>query len=362
MRQTVTVGLAVLLLACCGEDSGDEVTTLVAETTTTVSIVAEPSPEPPTPATSTTVLTELTTKTTGGLATQLIEGLRYHPAGEPFTSKSGEVDVIAPTAGGPYPTVVVFHGGPTFASKEWHRLDAQLIAEQGRVVFLPNWGKHDLAAIQDIGTQGEWELSTRESECAVAFARSLAAEFGGDPDHITLYGSSAGATAVLMAGLSEVEPLDSCSVPGPAGDVQALVPVEADWVIGGHGDTTIKAVPEAFYSVTPWRFLDGSQDIPIHVMVAEITGSYKRSVEPDPATSWLSYRHSDIDLVADLDARGYLSDGEFSVRESGEYAVEILREAGYNVTLAVMPGATHDVWGTEGTAAVVETVVNAGRR
>jgi predicted esterase len=353
MRQTMTVGVVVLLLACCGGDGGDEAAPPVAESATTTTVAPE------TPVTSTTLVTELTKETSGGLATELTEGLRYHSAGAPFKTKSGEIDVISPAEGDGHPTVVIFHGGPRFADKNWNRSDGQLIAEQGRVVFLPNWGHIESSAELGTGTDA---LTVRQAECAVAYARSHTAEFGGDPDNITLYGYSAGASQILMAGLSEADPVDGCLSPGPGGPVQALVPVDADWLLCGHGDAKYRADPEIFYSVSPWRLLDGSQDIPIRVVVAEIIEGppYTRSVEPDPAASWLAYRHSDIDLVADLAARGFLEDGEFNVRESGEYAVEVLNETGYDASLIVMPGATHSKWGDEGLAVVVETVVAAG--
>jgi hypothetical protein len=354
MRQIMTVGV-VVLLTCCGGEGSDEFAMSAAVTTTAALVAAESPPV------STTLVRELTAQTAGGLETELTAGLRYHAGGVPFKTTSGEVEVISPVSGDAYPTVVVFHGDPRTVGRGWHRPDAQLIAEQGRVVFLPDWGHYESAAVEDIGVEGAWELNIREAACAVAFARSHTAQFGGDPDNITLYGFSAGASPVLMAGLSVVDPLDACSSPGPAGDVQALVLIDADWVMGGGWDTPLQANPGAFYAITPWRLLDGSQDIPIHVVVAEISGPYTRSVEPDPATSWLSYRHIDIDLVADLDSRGYLADGELSLKESAEYAVEIMREVGYDATLVVMPGASHDRWGEAGKATVVETVVSAGR-
>lgn len=54
----------------------------------------------------------------------------YHPTDERFTRDSGLVYVIAPTEGGPYPTVVVFHGNPGLVSKKWHRIDAAMIASR----------------------------------------------------------------------------------------------------------------------------------------------------------------------------------------------------------------------------------------
>ncbi|MEA2000923.1 MAG: hypothetical protein U9N84_03425 [Actinomycetota bacterium] len=344
MKKITVVAATLALLTACGGNS--EPTNSEAEATA--------------PATTAAASAEVVASTVPGpMPTEMTEDLIYHPGGEPFTAKSGLVDVIAPTGEGSWPTVVVFHGDPRFASKTWHRSDAGLIAEQGRVVFLPSWGHTISSAASDMGLQSVEEMVVQELSCAVLFAQAYTAEYGGDPDHITLYGLSAGGNAVLMAGLAAADPLESCSVSGGPVQPQALVPIDADWTMGGSWDMQIREDPELFYARTPWRYLDGSQDIPIHVMVAENPGSYTRSVEPDPATSWLSYRHGDIDLAGDLEARGYLADGEFSLKESSEYAVEILREAGYDVTLVVMPGASHESWGSAGTAAVVDTVLDA---
>lgn len=343
MRKITFVIAAFVLLAACGGESDS----VDAGTVNSAPTIVEAQSDEPAPATPEVMQTEMT------------ENLIYHPGDEPFKGDSGSIDVIAPTEGGPYPTVVVFHGDPRYASKGWHRYDAQLIAEQGRVVFLPAWGHFDSHATSDLGQRAVLEMEKRELACAVLFAQAHTEEYGGDPKSITLYGLSAGGNAVLMAGLAGFDPLETCSVSGGPVQPQALVPIDADWTVGGHGDAEIREAPELFYLKTPWRHLDGSQSVAIHVVVPEHSGSYVRSVEPDPSTSWLSYRHSDIDLVADLDARGYLADGEFSLTESNEYAVEILLEAGYDATLVVMPGATHESWGEEGTAVVVETVLNA---
>jgi hypothetical protein len=51
--------------------------------------------------------------------------------------------------------------------------------------------------------------------------------------------------------------------------------------------------------------------------------------------------------------------GNLGLRESGEYAVEVLTELGYVMALVVMTGASRKSWGEKGTAIVVETVLNA---
>ena len=101
-----------LLVAGCGSDDGREAPSAAESTTATTEAQA-------TPVASTTLVIELTTETPGGFATELTEGLRYHASGTPFKMKSGEIDVISPADGDGHPTVVIFHGGPRFADKNW---------------------------------------------------------------------------------------------------------------------------------------------------------------------------------------------------------------------------------------------------
>jgi len=93
--------------------------------------------------------------------------------------------------------------------------------------------------------------------------------------------------------------------------------------------------------------------------VAENLSRLSRSVEPNPAESWLSYRHPDIDLVAELEAIGYLEDGSFGLRESNDYLYEVLLRSGYDVLFAVLPGASHGSHGAEGAVVLTEIILNA---
>lgn len=339
----IVLPLALALGSCAGGTSNVEA---VAEPTTTAAEIA----------TAANVDVSATGQATL-FDTRLVTDLVYHETDDRFSDASGLTDVIAPDAEGTWPTVVVFHGDPRVASKTWHRVDATEIASHGRVVFLPAWG-HTTLSHGAATLDSTWDLMVREVSCAVAFAAAHAEEFGGDPEHITLYGLSAGGNAVLMAGLAGAEPLETCAAVGPAVLPQALVPIDADWVLGGDWDTQLSENPEAFYSMTPWRHLDGSQDLRIHVMVTE-DQALVRNVGTDPAASWLSYRHIDVDLAAELEAMGLLDDGMFGVVESGEYGYEVLIDAGYDATLITMPGARHSAWGEEGQQLVVETVLRA---
>lgn len=346
MRKIILLMLVLALTACSGGGSQGEAEEVATANPTTTETLA------------TTTEGQSSQGHTPLLGTRLVTGVVYHPTDDRFSADSGLTDVIAPTDGGPWPTVVVFHGDPRGVSKESHRSDATEIAEHGRVVFLPAWGDTTHSLSDPAAIDGTWDMLVQEITCAVVFAQAHTEEYGGDPDHITLYGLSAGGNAVLMAGLAGAEPLDTCRASGPTISPEALVPIDADWVLGGGWDSQLSENPEAFYSFTPWRYLDGSQDVRIDVMVTE-DQSLVRSVDPDPATSWLSYRHPDIDLPAELEAMGFLDDGDFSLIESGEYAHAMLIDAGYDATLVAMPGARHAYWGAEGRQVVVETVLRA---
>ncbi len=365
LRGNLAAGLVfVLMAAACGDDDRGEESVTTPSATTTVS--AAPAPTTTVgaaPAATTTTSAMVGNAAAGTLDVELITDLAYHQGDERFRASSGLIDVVAPTTGGPWPVVVVFHGNPSAVSKEYHRGQAHLLAKRGRVVFLPAWGHTDSVWESEAGLRAMLDLHVREVTCAVVFTRARAAEFGGDPDHIILHGLSAGGNAVLTAGLARAEPLDACVEAGPAVVPQALVPVDADVMLGGGFDQQLSEDPEAFYSATPWRYLDGSHDFPIHVTVtAEPGAPYVRSVGSDPATSWLSYRHVDIDLVAELTELGFLDDGGFGLRESDEYLHQVLLDAGYDARLVILPGASHERYGDEGWAVLLDTILEAEQK
>lgn len=91
---------------------------------------------------------------------------------------SAAIDVCYSTevAGGP--VVVLLHGGGLEKRSLCYPRLATAIAEQGAVIFVPNWGGETGSAGSD------------RASCAVSYALANDAEFGADPGVLVLFGHS----------------------------------------------------------------------------------------------------------------------------------------------------------------------------
>lgn len=103
--------------------------------------------------------------------------------------------VFAPDAEGRWPVIVAFHGiGGT--GQDMAEIATRL-AREGSVVFAPTYRTN-------ITTQEGIDRAAVDAECGYRFARSIAAEYGGDLDQpVTFVGWSLGASAALAIGLTE---------------------------------------------------------------------------------------------------------------------------------------------------------------
>jgi acetyl esterase/lipase len=177
--------------------------------------------------------------TAGAFPEELVAGLRTEtdvPYTEPVPCGHGgdcavPVDVLAPETGEALPTIVLLPGGPSvFNDRRYLETLAAELAGRGAVVFLATYRSGATGNTNDDGLS--------DVRCAIRFARSTTAEFGGDPDRLVLAGHSFGSSLALETGANaEAETPDCLSdepgVPGAAVGLSGFTfevhdPVEAD--------------------------------------------------------------------------------------------------------------------------------------
>jgi acetyl esterase/lipase len=191
-------------------------------------------------------------------------------------------DIYRPNGGGPWPGVVLIHGGSWSTSdNRWHMgYLARTLAARGYVVMNVTYRGtpefHFPAPAEDV----------RE---AVRWLRAHAASYAVNADKLATYGFSAGGHLAAFVGLHDTE---------PAGRVQAVVAASAPTVFTLYPDnktlerflaTTYLERPEAFSDASPITYVR-----PDSPPVFQYHGTKDTTVSP---------KHS-IHLKAALDAAG----------------------------------------------------------
>jgi acetyl esterase/lipase len=136
------------------------------------------------------------------------------------------LDVYAPTKAGPSPVVVMFPAGPRSNLSE----EAQRVAELGFVVFNASWGNGP-GVVADPPTYDSLLTVQSQAACAVEFARAHAAEYGGDPATMIVFGHSAGAHPAAMVTFARPAPTAGCLGRATLGPIDALVTWEGNWLL-----------------------------------------------------------------------------------------------------------------------------------
>jgi acetyl esterase/lipase len=118
------------------------------------------------------------------------------------------MDVLAPTAPGSRPIVLLVAGGPNPLANQGYVMDAGFpVAVHDAVVINPVWR-------QDRDQGGGWPTSFQDIACAVGVARAIGPDYGGDPDRVVLVGHSLGGWASAVVALSPTEvPADGACNP-----------------------------------------------------------------------------------------------------------------------------------------------------
>jgi acetyl esterase/lipase len=260
----------------------------------------------------------------------------------------GVLDVYAPDRAGPWPVVVMFHGAPgadPATDRSYLSEQARRVAKLGFVVFNASWGHVPGGAV---GTPTHDELLAVQSEaaCAVEFARAHAAEYGGDPATMIVFGHSGGAHAAAMAVFTRPEASAGCLGGATLGEIDALVTWEGNWLLSVNEpdwDGALAADPRVFDAITPWKYLAGHKEQKVVMLVSEHPGAFLEREVGDPwaPDSWLAVRDPSGDLRRQLEANGALADGIVDFVDSQQLLFSVLKAQGNPVSLDVMPGSTH---------------------
>jgi len=267
------------------------------------------------------------------------------------------LDIFAPTKAGPWPVVVMFHGAPgsdPATDRGYLSEHARRVAELGFVVFNASWG-HAPGGANDVPTYDGLLAVQSQAACAVEFARTQAAEYGGDPATMIVFGHSGGAHAGAMATFARPKPTAGCIGGASLGAIDALVTWEGNWVLSVNGpdwNGALAADPRVMDAVTPWPYLAEHKDQKVVMLVSEDPSASLKSEFPGlivdrpvgdlwAADSWLAVRDPSGDLRRQLEANGALADGKVDLVDSQQLLYSVLKAQGNPVTLDVMPDSSH---------------------
>lgn len=269
----------------------------------------------------------------------------------------GELDVYAPTRAGRWPVVVMFHGAPGTDPKTDRTglaPHASRVADLGFVVFNAAWGH--LPGANDRAPTYEQLLAVQsEGACAIEFARTHAAEYGGDPSTMIVFGHSGGAHPAAMVTFARPEPTTGCLGGTTLGSIDALVTWEGNWILSINGpdwNGAIAADPRVVDAVTPWKYLAGHKDQKVVMLVSEDPNASLRAEFPGfeverpvgnpwAADSWLAVRDPSGDLRRQLEANGAFADGTVGFADAQQLLYSVLKAQGNPVSLDVMPDSSH---------------------
>jgi acetyl esterase/lipase len=269
----------------------------------------------------------------------------------------GLLDVYTPTEPGSYPVVVMLHGGPGVVSKGWIAPWAEKVAEQGYVVFAPAWGVVGTEAT-GLSEDMKIELQVRQAACAVAYARTHAADYGGDPATVVVFGHSAGANAGSVIAFGGAQPVDGCPGGDTAGPVSSLVTYEGDWLLM---DTMWgPSVPNEVAAATPWNWLASDTRLPVVMLVSEGMGGLVDPPALDPPVDWATAR--DPAALRERLVTAGADGGRLDAAQEQAILAAALKAQGNPVTLTEIPGADHMSVGRSGMPLLLAAIARAAGR
>ena len=190
------------------------------------------------------------------------------------------------------------------------------------------------------------------------YARAHAAEYGGDPATMIVFGHSGGAHTGAMVAFARPAPTAGCLGGTALGAIDALVTWEGDWLLSvthpvfADKDGWLAADPRIMDALTPWKHLAERKDLRVVMLVSEDPSLSLESEFPDAivdreagdpwaADSWLAVRDPSGDLRRQLETNGAFADGTIDLVDSQQLLYSVLKAQGNPVSLDVMPDSSH---------------------
>jgi acetyl esterase/lipase len=254
----------------------------------------------------------------------------------------GVLSVYAPAKAGPWRVVVLLP--PVAATASEYGRYARPVADLGFVVFVPTWG----VGMSGPPTYDQAQAAASQAACAVEFARAHAAEYGGDPATMIVFGHSAGANTAAMVAFARPEPSAGCLVGATTGSIDALITWDGDWLLQTTfmgWDELLAADPRVMAATTPWTYLAGHKDLKVVLLgETEATADYdydRPLPDPQATDAYFAPRDPSGMLRRQLEANGALADGNLDVLESQRLLFSVLESQGNPVSLDILPGSNH---------------------
>jgi acetyl esterase/lipase len=182
------------------------------------------------------------------------------------------MDIFTPAGDGPYPGVMLVHGGSWSGGDRGEYTDAaKRLARSGYVAATIEYR---------LTPAGQYPIDVQDCLCALAFLRLHAIDYRLDPARIAAWGYSAGGHLVSLIGAAADEPSHApdCDAAGgkpvapPAAVVAGAAPVDfRGWVVSGYLGGSEKDIPDVWVRASPithvrpgmppYLFINGDADL-----------------------------------------------------------------------------------------------------
>lgn len=243
-----------------------------------------------------------------------------------------QLDMVRPTGEGPFPAVVMIHGGGWEGGSRAGYLGAlPAMAKRGYVALTISYRltKPDASG----KAKYPFPAAVNDCKCAIRWLRANAAKYKVDPDRIGVTGGSAGGHLSLMLGVTEA----SDGLEGEGGYADQSSKVQA--VVNVFGPTDMPHIWKSKGGAAPIveRFLGGKLDA--------IPDVYKKS-------SPISYVKKDLPPILTIHGTA----DTLVPPDQAERFDKAMREAGAQHTLLLLNGQGHGFQGEGATKSIEATV------